>query len=195
MIRINLLGTPRPKKGKRAAAASVPGEGPSILMLAAVVGILALAGNGFWYYKLNSDFQRLTEARATAEREKTRLSEVKRKYEELDRKRESYKRRVDVIDQLKSEQLGPVNLLATVSNTVNSTDAVWLDSVTDEGRVINIEGQALSAQAIANLMTNLKNTGYFKSIDIKEAIQEEKSGVIQSVNFTLACEKVPPKTS
>ena len=195
MIRINLLGTPRPKKGKRAAAASVPGEGPSILMLAAIVGVLALAGNGFWYYKLNSDFQRLTQARADAEREKTRLSEVKRKYEELDRKRESYKRRVDVIDQLKSEQLGPVNLLATVSNTVNSTDAVWLDSVTDEGRVINIEGQALSAQAIANLMTNLKNTGYFKSIDIKEAIQEEKSGVIQSVNFTLACEKVPPKTS
>jgi Tfp pilus assembly protein PilN len=195
MIRINLLGTPRPKKGKRASVAAAPGEGPSILMLAAIVGVLALAGNGFWYYKLNSDFQRLTQARADAEREKTRLSEVKRKYEELDRKRESYKRRVDVIDQLKSEQSGPVNLLATVSNTVNSTDAVWLDSVTDEGRVINIEGQALSAQAIANLMTNLKNTGYFKSIDIKEAIQEEKSGVIQSVNFTLACEKVPPKTS
>jgi Tfp pilus assembly protein PilN len=195
MIRINLLGTPRPKKGKRAAAASVPGEGPSILMLALIVGVLAVAGNGYWYYKLNSDSKRLTEERAAAEREKTRLSEVKRKYEELDRKRESYKRRVDVIDQLKKEQLGPVNLLATVSNTVNSTDAIWLDSVTDEGRVINIEGQALSAQAIANLMTNLKNTGYFKSIDIKEAIQEEKSGVVQSVNFTLACEKVPPKTS
>lgn len=195
MIRINLLGTPRPKKGKRASVAAAPGEGPSILMLAAIVGVLAVAGNGFWYYKLNSDAQRLTEQRAAAEREKTRLSEVKRKYEELDRQKEGYRRRIDVIDQLRKDQAGPVNLLATVSNTVNNTDAVWLDSVTDEGRVINIEGQALSAQAIANLMTALKNTGYFKSIDIKEAIQEEKSGVVQSVNFTLACEKVPPKTS
>jgi len=37
---------------------------------------------------------------------------------------------VDVIDQLRT-QSGPVNLLSMIGDTVNGTEAVWLNSMQD----------------------------------------------------------------
>ena len=53
MIRINLLGTPRQKKGKRggsAAPVSMPSEGPSPILVLLIVFALA-AGANYWYYR------------------------------------------------------------------------------------------------------------------------------------------------
>ena len=44
MIRINLSGAPRPKKGKRTAVPSVGGEGPNPIVVIAVVLIITIAG-------------------------------------------------------------------------------------------------------------------------------------------------------
>ena len=99
------------------------------------------------------------------------------------------KRRFDVIDQLKSRQDGPVKLLGMIGNTVNSTDAVWLQSMTDEGATIQLQGVALSQVAVASLMTNLKQSGYFKSVEIKETAQEDVVKNMQAFSFTLICEK------
>jgi Tfp pilus assembly protein PilN len=100
---------------------------------------------------------------------------------------------VDVIDQLRANQAGPVNLLSTVADTVNATDAVWLNTMKDEGAAINIEGMALSVNAVANLMQNLKKTNYFKSVEIKESYQDEGVKDMQAFVFTLVCEKQPEK--
>jgi Tfp pilus assembly protein PilN len=79
--------------------------------------------------------------------------------------------------------------LNTIGNTVNNTDAVWLSGMTETSSSINIEGMALSTQAVANLITNLKRTGYFKNVEIKDAIQDPQAKEIQTFNFTLQCEK------
>jgi len=96
---------------------------------------------------------------------------------------------VDVIDQLRAEQAGPVNLLNTIGSTVNSTEAVWLDSMIDAGNSVDIKGMALSADAVANLISNLQKTGYFKNIEIKETFQDETFRDMQAFQFTLSCEK------
>jgi Tfp pilus assembly protein PilN len=96
---------------------------------------------------------------------------------------------VDVIEQLHANQSGPVNLLATIGNTVNSTDAVWLNTMTDDGQNVNIKGVALSVHNIADLMRNLQNTGYFRNVEIKESYQDETVKDMQAFIFTLVCEK------
>ena len=68
-----------------------------------------------------------------------------------------------MIDQLRAAQSGPVNLLNTVGQTVNNTEAVWLNSMKDQGASIDIEGMALSTDAVASLISNLQKTGYFKT--------------------------------
>ena len=124
-----------------------------------------------------------------AERKNRELSEVKAKYLEREKQMQQYKRRVDVIDELRSEQFGPVKLMATLGGTVDNTEAVWLSAVKDQGSSIDIEGRALSATAVANLITNLQKTGYFKSVEMKESYQDEQVKNMQAFIFTITCQK------
>lgn len=188
MIRINLLGTPRRTRGKRAAAASVPGEGSSNMVLGLVVALgllIAVAASYMWvqrqHDRLQSDFQK-----AVAENQ--RLADVKAKYEASKRKADLFERRVKVIDELKEAQKGPVNLLNLVADTVNKTDAVWLEAMTSDGKNLDFTGMALSADAVADLMTNLRKTGAFKTVEIKETSQDSSVKELQAFKFELICE-------
>ena len=109
---------------------------------------------------------------------------------ERQRQAEMYKRRVDVIDQLRANQTGPVNLLNMMGSTVNGTEAVWLNTMKDQGSSIEIEGLALSQDSVANLITNLQKTGYFKNVEIKETYQDDTVKDMQAFLFTLTCEKL-----
>jgi Tfp pilus assembly protein PilN len=59
----------------------------------------------------------------------------------------------------------------------------------DQGANVAIDGTALSSDAVANLISNLQNTGYFRNIEIKETTQDEKVKDMQAFQFTLTCEK------
>lgn len=193
MIRINLMGMPKPKKGRRPAAAAMPEygapEGPNKLVLLVVALVLAAGPNvGAWWY-LGKEEARIAEATAAADRELATLMQVKTRVEAKQKLVDSYRTRVKVIDQLRSNQAGPVNLLTTIGDTVNRTDAVWLGSMKDEGSWIAVEGVALSHTAVANLITNLKKTGYFENVELRETVQDEKAKEVDLFNFTVACEK------
>jgi Tfp pilus assembly protein PilN len=88
-------------------------------------------------------------------------------------------------------------LLTMVSSTVNGTDEVWLAGLNDGATSVSVEGVALSTNAVANLMTNLMKTGYFKSVEINNTFQDEQEKKIQAFNFSLTCEKqqAAPKKS
>jgi Tfp pilus assembly protein PilN len=188
MIRINLLGVPRKTRGKRAAAVSVPGEGSSTMVLALVVVLglgVAVAASYMW---VTREHDRLDKSLQKATAENMRLADVKAKYEASKRKADMFERRVKVIDELKEAQKGPVNLLNLVADTVNKTDAVWLDSMTSDGKSLNFVGMALSADAVADLMTNLRKTGAFKTVEIKETSQDATIKELQAFKFELTCE-------
>ncbi len=194
MIRINLLGAPKPKSGKKGAAVSMPsfegggGGGSPMLQVAAVLVIFAL-GNGAYWYHLDREKKAIATQMRLAEQKNRELADIKARYLERQRQADAYKRRVDVIDNLRSNQSGPVNLLAMIGETVNSTEAVWLNSMQDQGANVAIDGMALSNDAVANLISNLQKTGYFRNIEIKESIQDEQVKDMQAFQFTLTCEK------
>jgi Tfp pilus assembly protein PilN len=90
---------------------------------------------------------------------------------------------------LREDQTGPVGLLAMIGDTINGTEAVWLNSMQDQGANVAIDGTALSSDAVANLISNLQKTGYFKNIEIKETYQDDSVKEMQAFQFTLTCEK------
>jgi type IV pilus assembly protein PilN len=194
MIRINLLGATKAKKGKRAAVSfpleAESSEGSVLLLAGIAILLITLAGNGFWYWKLTHDTKKIQEDTARAQADYTRLTQVKISYQELEKQKNAYKKRVDVITELQSRQAGPARLLSIVGETVNRTDAVWLSTMNDDGNSINLKGTALSIHSVANLMHNLKNTGYFKNIEIKSSYQDEKVQDMQAFVFELSCEKL-----
>ncbi len=192
MIRINLLGLSK-SKNKRGAPTSTAvmevGDPGSPKMKVLVVLVLAgLLNVGYWY-RLDVVKRDIAAKMQVAEQKNRELADVKARYLERQRQAENYKRRVDVIDQLRASQSGPVNLLNMIGNTVNGTEAVWLNNMKDQGASVDIEGMALSTDAVANLMTNLQKTGFFKNIEIKETYQDDTFKEMQAFQFTLTCEK------
>src|ERR1700730_8883999 len=111
MIRINLLGIPKTKRGKRATVATVPSEGPSPVFFGLIGLVLAVAGIGYLYLQVNKDQVKLKSDLALALRENQRLSEVKATYEKAKRESEQFRRRFEVIKQLDASRSGPVDFL------------------------------------------------------------------------------------
>jgi Tfp pilus assembly protein PilN len=194
MIRINLLVAPKAKrKGGGGAASAMPsmdvGNVGSPLVKVLAVLIIAGAVNYGYYYKLDKEAKNIATRMAAAEQKNRELADVKAQYLERQRQADGYKRRVDVIDSLRAGQAGPVNLMNTIGETINGTDAVWLNTMKDLGGSVAIEGMALSNDAVANLIKNLQGTGYFKNIEIKETFQDDSFKEMQAFQFTLTCEK------
>lgn len=199
MIRINLLGAPKPKSKRGSSAAAAPaleiGNVGSPLVKVLVAVALLAGANGYYWYWLDHQAKDIATKMDAAERRNRELSVVKTKYLDRQKQADNYKRRVDVIDQLRAAQAGPVNLLNTIGDTVNNTEAVWLNSMKDQGSNIEIQGMALSTDAVANLIANLQKTGYFKNIEIKETFQDEQVKDMQAFQFQLTCEKGSQKKS
>jgi type IV pilus assembly protein PilN len=192
MIRINLLGSPKPK-GKKGPAISMPSVdfgnlGGPLIQVAAVVLIAGALNVGYWY-QLDREKKSIETQMRVAEQKNRELADIKARYMERQRQADNYKRRVDVIDQLRANQTGPLTLLQMIGDTVNNTEAVWLVSMQDQGPSIAIDGTALSSDAVANLISNLQKTGFFRNIEIKESYQDEQIKDMQAFQFTLTCEK------
>jgi len=201
MIRINLLGKSKPKSRRSAMATTAiefesSGSPNSSNALAAII-VLAITAGGIWWYQnqLNNQALDIKKQMDAAQREAQSLAQTKARFEQRQAVRDEYEARVRMIDTLRANQSGPVDLLTMVSSTVNNTDEVWLIAMSDAGPNVNVDGTALSSNAVANLMTNLMKTGYFKSVEIKETYQDETEKKIQAFNFSLTCQKQPPTAS
>ncbi len=193
MIKINLLESSK-GKGKRA------GSGPSMpsmemgdmgspkLKVLVVVVLAGLVNLGYWY-RLDHMTKEITSKMKVAEQRNHELADVKARFLERQNQANAYKRRVDVIDGLRSNQTGPVNLMAMMGETINNTEAVWLNKLDDQGASVSLEGTALSTDAVANLIANLQKTGFFRNVEIKETFQDEQIKDMQAFQFTLTCEK------
>jgi type IV pilus assembly protein PilN len=194
MIRINLLGVPKSKRGKRSST-SMPGVGggaPNMMVVVLVLLALGAGGNYYYYSMLQKDAAKLQMQLDDAKRENLRLADIKTKYMELEKQKDLYERRVNVIHQLQENQKGPSMLLTMIGDTVNRTDAVWLNSMREDGNNVTLDGTALSVDAVANLMRNLKSSGYFKNIEIRSTFQDDAVKDMSAFSFLLICERNTP---
>src|ERR1700692_394906 len=194
MIKINLLEN---SKGKNKRGG---GGGPSMptmemgdmgspkLKILVVLVIAGLFNLGYWY-RLDHQAKSIAANMKVAEQKNRELADVKARYLERQTQADNYKRRVDVIDGLRSNQTGPVNLMAMLGETVNNTEAVWLSKMDDQGPNVSLEGTGLSTVAWAKLIANLQKTGFFRTVEIKETYQDEAIKDMQAFQFTLTCEK------
>ncbi|HTS34245.1 MAG TPA: PilN domain-containing protein [Candidatus Solibacter sp.] len=193
MIKINLLETSKGKGKRGGGGPSMPtmemGDmGSPKLKVLVIVVVVGLFNLGYWY-RLDHQGKAIAARMTVAEQKNRELADVKARFLERQTQANNYKRRVDVIDGLRQNQTGPVNLLAMLGETVNNTEAVWLSKMDDTGPQVNLEGTALSTDAVANLIANLQKTGYFRTVEIKETYQDEQIKDMQAFQFTLTCDK------
>jgi Tfp pilus assembly protein PilN len=193
MIRVNLLDAPKPKTRRPSPVVPTvaPGDAHSPKMKLLVVLVIAAAANLVYWRRIDAEKLTLARQLEQVEQRSRSLAEVKPRYQERQKQTENCKRRLAVIEQLQSRRSGPAALLSALADTVNRTDAVWLSSVKDADKSVDIEAMALHPDAVANLMTNLQKQGYFQRVAFRESVQDESLKEGRGFLFSLTCERGP----
>jgi Tfp pilus assembly protein PilN len=189
MIRINLLGRDRPKPERQA----LPLE--ATLQLVFLVAAIVIS-MGVLYYHWHSMTTEADGLRAHIQRqngEKARLNQLKTQVESFEAQKAVLQQRINVIEGLQRNRTGGQELLNAVAATVTRTDTLWLTSMERNGNTLSVQGTAGSINAVANFITQMKNSGYFNEIEIKESVQDTKDTSIQTFNFSLTAQFALPQ--
>ena len=190
MIHINLLGRARPKAPRTA----VPLE--ATLQVIFLTLAIVVAG-GILYYDWHSMTGQATDTRNQISRlngEKARLEQLKAEVEGSEKQRVVLQQRINIIEELQRNRTGGQELLTAVANTVSRTDTLWLTSLQRKGDALTMQGSAGSIVAVANFITQLRRSGYFDAVEIKESGQDEKMSAVQMFNFTLNAQFTLPQS-
>jgi type IV pilus assembly protein PilN len=154
MIKINLVAeTPAAaatKKRRRPEFSLGAKQGDVILLITIAV---AAAVVGTRWFILDTTRDNLKAEEAQKRRERDELKPFIDKVEELERKRETLKHKIEVINDLKNNQQGPVRIMDEVSRAL--PELVWLTGMDLQGTVLVINGMAMDENAIANYIANL----------------------------------------
>jgi type IV pilus assembly protein PilN len=188
VIRINLLSEARAAAARRKAPAMPTGAKlNNILFFAAIlagVAYIAVVGLILTSKRRHLD-QEIGKARLEAERLKSIIEEVKG-YEE---KKASLEAKIKLINDLKTNQKGPVRLMDEVSKAL--PDLVWLASLDVSGDQITMRGRTLSPNAVSTYLENLKKSPFFAEPVFRNLQQE---GVQQGLyNWEMTLTFLPAK--
>ncbi|HWX37662.1 MAG TPA: PilN domain-containing protein [Candidatus Sulfotelmatobacter sp.] len=181
MIRINLLGRSRPK----ATRPSVPLE--ATLQYILLVIALAVSGGALYghYLLLDRENTKVVTHIQKQTSEKARLEQLKQQVDNYEKQKAVLQQRINVIEELQRNRTGGQELLEAIANTVSRTDTLWLTSVDRKGNDLTINGSAGSLNAVANYITQLKRSGYFQTVEIKESHQDSSNKTVQIFVFSL----------
>jgi type IV pilus assembly protein PilN len=182
MIKINLISeepavAATRKKGPEISLGARQGD--IILLTLLVIGI---AVSGTRWFMLNSTINELRAVESERRAERNELQKYIDKVEELEAKRAELKKKIDTIRRLKEEQSGPVQILSEVSKAL--PDLVWLTDLNLSGTHLSMSGMALDENAIANYITNLDASPFFREPTLIN-FQRDKQ---DSFSFKLECD-------
>ncbi len=191
MIRINLLGQARPKAAKQA----VPVE--ATLRVLMLIGALAAAAIVLFvvYVGQNNQLTQTKQKISELQAEKARLQQIKLQVQQFESEKSILQTRINVIEELQKGRTGGQELLTAVANTVARTDGVWLTSLTKAGNTLTFDGEASSVNAVANFISQMKRSGYFDKIEIKEAKENDLEKSVQTFAFTMTAEIATPQAA
>ena len=148
MIRVNLLGGDRPV----AKSGFTFDEGQRVAVAVCVIMIATVAGVGRWYWTLGEASTSLDTQIVAAQQEQIRLQNVISEVTQFEQQRGQLQQRVALIEDLRSGQSIPVQLLDHVSRSV--PDLLWLTQLEQDGGAVTIQGRSTTLIGLSDFVAN-----------------------------------------
>ena len=185
MIRINLLSVEKPiaataSSGPKFSLNLSEKAGPlaALFVLAGCAGYIALD-----YLNLQQQDAALHQELIAARAEKARLQPILREVERFEAQKRDLQQRVNLIEDLRQNQVGPVHLLDQISRSM--PDRLWLTDMKQTGNDVTLDGKTSTLSSLADFVANLEASGYFaKPVEITNS-EEEKSNDTDLIKFTV----------
>jgi type IV pilus assembly protein PilN len=176
MIKINLLAEgKRPVVARRArqtlGAVGGGNLGNLLLFGGLIVGLLVAAG---WWVLLDQRMKQRDKEIAAAQKEVDELAQVIKEVEAYKAQKAELERKISVINTLKENQRGPVQIMDDVSRAL--PELLWLSRMDVAPATINIQGTAFNMSAVANFMDNLDKVEAFNEPILQDATQKNVRG-------------------
>jgi len=140
---------------------------------------------GITYYQQKRELDATNAKIAALKAEKATLQTIKAEVDRFESQKAVLQQRINVIETLQKNRSGGQELLQMVANTVVRVDSLWLTNLDRKGNSLEIKGQAGSINAVANFITQLKRSGYFDNVEIKEATETDLVKSAQTFGFSM----------
>lgn len=182
MIKINLLGRTKLKAAKTKKISTASNQTLMAVMAVAVV-LMSVGIIYFWDRILVKQDEELSRQIMLAKKEKARQEGMLKENEVFEKRRKLLETRINVIESLKKNQSGPVQVLDLLSDCIQRSEGVWLKDLTQKGNLITVNGTAMgSPDAVADFISNLTRVGNFKNVNLVN-LQELDSKYSFSITF------------
>ena len=185
MIRVNLIGESRRKSGGPSFKISVPTSAMPLVLALIVLG--AAVGGYLWYSNLDNQLKDLDGKIAAATAQKASLDAVIKQDQIYEARKKTLENRIKIVENLKHNQVNPVLAMDVLSDAIERTQYVWLSNLDQNNAILSMSGTGSSLNAIADFVSNLERSGYFKNPDLANATDSAGNFV-----FSLKCEFAPP---
>jgi type IV pilus assembly protein PilN len=172
LIKINLVREGRAVRGGGAAPAMVPavaaaqasaGANANNIIIVVFLVAAAVVAGVYWFI-MNGRLKDIQEQVTSKQAEAQKLEKIIKDVEDYQRRKDNLQKRIDLINQLKQNQKGPVRVMDRISQDL--PDLVWLDHMTLAGPNVSIAGRGLNPNAIANFVDNIKNDPMFEEPEV-----------------------------
>ena len=169
------------------SAAAGPTNLNNILLAGGLIIGIVVAG-GWWFIE-NRKLADRQDAVTLKKAEAKRLEQIIKEVADYQTQKESLQKRIDLINQLKQNQKGPVRLMDRISQDL--PDLVWIDKMTVSGGLVTIDGRGLNPNAIANFVESIKNDPMFEEPDLGNVTQLSAVPLVYSYTMNFHFSYVP----
>ena len=183
MIKINLL----PRKPKPLLALLRDGSilGVTVLIML-IIGLVVMVKMN---KKLKATRKELLTVKRQIEDSKLDLEKV----EKLKQQKAVLENKINIIHSLREQQSGPVHMLDDLSIAI--PEQVWLDNLTNVGKILHLGGVSPSYNAVSEFMRELAQSPYFDKIELENITQKITDGR-KFQKFRISCQiKFTPESS
>src|SRR2546423_5237423 len=183
MIRINLLAAERERTKKKAVSFGTSGQ--KMAIGCSMILVLAVLFIGWRFWALAHQSSQLDAEIAAAQQETARLHSIILQVQQFEQRKQQLQQRVALIETLRKGQTGPVHMLDQISRAL--PPMLWLTELKQTSDDIQIEGKCTNQTGVAEFISNLEASGYFKrSIDIVSTTAESSAQAAgELIKFTL----------
>jgi type IV pilus assembly protein PilN len=181
LIRINLLTEARAAATRKTSLLPSGARLNNLILLGGVAaGILYI---GIMALVLHARSKNLDEEIARAQEEVARLKSIIDEVKGYEDKKASLEAKIQLINNLKTNQKGPVRLMDEISRAL--PDLVWLTELAVSGDQVSLKGRTLSPNAVATYLENLKKSPFFAEPVFRNLGRDQGSQGIYTWEMTL----------
>jgi type IV pilus assembly protein PilN len=149
--------------------------------------VLTLAGLYTWYSRMAGDISDVETKIADAKAEIAKVEKKVTQVDDFKKKAVVLERKLEVIDRLKRQKIGPAKMLSDLADIATRQRKVWLTSFEQKENTLVMQGGAMEQENISEFQIALEQQSKFFQNVTLTLVNASKDGAVPFFQWTITC--------